>query len=66
MFQAALESKQLAADTSDSWQKRRYTEAPMPLEKIGDVIDQTREYQETRYYKVIFWKLISTTEYTLF
>lgn len=53
LFQAALESKQLSADATDLLGKK-YTVVAPSFEKTGTIIDQTREYQETRYYHVSF------------
>jgi len=53
LFKAALESKQSAVGQllGKSARKSTYLET---VTKEGNVIDQTREYQETRYYKVPF------------
>jgi len=54
LFTAALESKQLSADYLDSWIKKKVQPKFSQYEKTGKVIDQSREYQETRYYQVEF------------
>jgi len=56
LFTAALESKQLSADYLDSWIKKKTQPKFSQFEKTGKVIDQSREYQETRYYRVEFSK----------
>lgn len=54
LFKAALEAKQLSVDQSDAWEKREDVGFLQKFSKVGNVIEQTREYQETRYFKVPF------------
>lgn len=54
LFSAALESKQLAVDQSDAMKLKDEVKFMAQLTKEGAIIDQTREYQETRYYNVSF------------
>lgn len=69
LFTAALESKQLAVDQSDATKMKEDETFLAQLTKEGMIIDQTREYQETRYYLVPFEKqlpeLVPTSRFWL-
>lgn len=69
LFSAALESKQLAVDQSDAMTLKEEVTFLAGLTKKGTIIDQTREYQETRYFKVPYEKqlpdLVPTSRFWL-
>jgi len=54
LFDACHEAKQKSADDSDDWYGRHYSTFQPSFEKMASIIDQTRELQETRYYRVTF------------
>eukprot|EP00494_Astrolonche_serrata_P030970 UN31238 len=56
LFQAALEAKQSSADYMDQWMSQKYQFAGEAALKSGEITHQSREFQETRYFRVSFDK----------